>query len=695
MFGKITMKTRLLIPMLILTVILFVLGGMVIAYSYYHMKSLKDLNQKIILSRYISATLHSLQKERGLSSGVIENRGENFKEYLKEQRKESDAELKKLENWNGEISEEIKKRVLSLAKIRKMVDEKRISSSEVVRFYTKINDYLLSVVVNLSKSSHIPEITENILAYVNFLYLKEYGGLERANGIIILSKKSLNRDSLIKFTNIISVQNQNEKMFLKYANSDIKSYYENSIANNSFKKVKEIQNIIIYKDITKYDINPKDWYEIITDKLNTLDQVGRFIEKEITVLINKELENVNQIYDLVLFLTILSLAVFVMMIISFFRLANEEQRLRLVMNKYIISSITDLQGKIIDVSEAFCKISGYTKEELLGKPHNIVRHPDMPKEAFKELWDTIKKGKTWKGKVKNRTKDGGFYWVYANIEPLYNSKGKVDSYISVRLDITESELLMQKIKEEEEKSRVAKELMFQQSRLAQMGEMLSMIAHQWRQPLSAITAASGALSLKARLGNLDNDKVIEFADKIQGFSQHLSKTIDDFRGFFKTNKLKTNTSFKKIVSDVSNIVKSSIEDASINFVVDIKGSKEFKTYENELKQVVLNLIKNSEDALRDKNIEKPLIYIEAYDNRLCVMDNAGGVPEKIKDKIFDPYFSTKTKKDGTGLGLYMSKTIVEEHCGGKLSVENCDFEDKEGIKHFGAKFKIVLGADDE
>ena len=695
MLKNITTKTKLLIPMITLTVILFFLGGMVIAYSYFHMKSLKELNRKIILSRYISATLHSLQKERGLSSGYVENRDKRFKDYLIKQRKESDFQLERLNKIEKKVSVDLSKKLADLSKIRELVDKKEISSKEIIDYYTEINDYLLGIVVILSKSSHIPEITENILAYVNFLYLKEYGGLERVNGIIILSQKTLTRDSLIKFTNIISVQNQNEKMFLKYANKSIKDYYNKVILDESFKMVKEIQNIIIYKDITKTDINPQDWYEIITQKLNILDSVSRVIEKEITFSIDKELGKVNKIFYLVLFLTLLSLVVFVMMLISFLRLAKEEQRLRLVMNKYIISSITDLQGRIIDVSEAFCKISGYTREELIGQPHNIVRHPDMPKEAFKELWNTIKSGKTWKGKVKNRKKDGGFYWVYANIEPLYNINGKVDSYISVRLDITESELLMQKVKEEEEKSRVTKELMYQQSRLAQMGEMLSMIAHQWRQPLSAITAAAGALSLKAQLKNLDEKTAIELSNKIQQFSQHLSKTIDDFRGFFKSNKLKTITTFKKIVEDVSNIVKSSIENSSIDFIIEVKDDKEFETYENELKQVVLNLIKNSEDALKDGNVENPLIYVVVDGYKVSVYDNAGGISEDIMDKIFDPYFSTKTKKDGTGLGLYMSKTIVEDHCGGVLKVENSEFKSRDGKTHFGAKFEIVLEAVDE
>ncbi len=689
MFERVTIKTKLLVPMFALTIVLLFLGGMVIAYSYSQMQSLEKLNNKIILSRYICATLHSLQKERGLSSGYLEAKNDGFKKDLILQRKESDFQIHRLIK-SINLPKQITLKLSKIELIRKRIDKKDIKSKEVVKYYTDINAFLLAIIVNISKSSHIPKITQNILAYVNFLYLKEYGGIERAEGVIIISQKKLNRNALIKFTNLISVQNQNESMFLKYACAKIKKFYKKKKEAKVFAEIKKIQDIIIYKDIAKADIDPKYWYEIITQKLNILDEVGRFIENDTKIKIKKELESVRLIFDLVLFLTVLSLIVFLLMLIAFLKLVKEEQRLRMVTQKYIISSVTDLKGKILDVSEAFCEISGYSKDELIGKPHNIVRHPDMPKAVFKELWSTIQKGKTWKGKVKNLKKDGGFYWVWANIEPLYNAKGEIDSYISVRLDITENELLMQKIKKEEDKNKITREMMYQQSRLAQMGEMLSMIAHQWRQPLNAITATSGAINLKAKLKKLDYDTAIELSEKIKEFSQHLSNTIDDFRGFFKPNKVKKVTNFKKIAEDVLNIVKTSLHNDNIRLVLDIISDKEFLTYESELKQVLLNLIKNSEDALKENFVKNPVIVIKVNDNTLTVYDNAGGIPEGIIDKIFDPYFSTKTKKDGTGLGLYMSKMIVQEHCGGVLSVENDKFEDESGKIVYGAKFKIIL-----
>jgi len=234
--------------------------------------------------------------------------------------------------------------------------------------------------------------------------------------------------------------------------------------------------------------------------------------------------------------------------------------------------------------------------------------------------------------------------------------------------------LEQRVNEEVEKNRKKDKQLLQQSRMAQMGEMLSMIAHQWRQPLAAISATSASIELKASLNKLDNDTAQQKAQDISNFSQHLSKTIDDFRDFFKPNKKKIETSYDELIISVREITGVSIRNKNIELIQELNCHDRFITYPNEIKQVILNLIKNAEDALLEKRIEKPYIKISTYKENdkyiLEVSDNAGGIPEDIIENIFDPYFSTKTQKEGTGLGLYMSKTIIEEHCDGKLTVAN-------------------------
>ena len=687
-------KTKLLIPIFILVSVLIFLAAVIIQSYSSKINSLVALNEKISLSRNVSALIHSLQKERGLSSGYITNYNGKFTRDMLKQRKISDDYIKKLfvefdqikcENLKKNIFL-IRKNLNSLFEIRKLIDTHKYTPNEVIQKYSNINTLLLDMIVNIAKTSHIPSITQNILAYSYLLSYKEDLGIERAQGVILLSLDKFDKESFTNFVTIMAIAKHNELIFLKYASKSLKDYYLKHSKIKIFTEVDTLEKKILSNQQDMYSVQAKEWYTYMTQKLNILDNISQYIEKTTQQQIKKELDDAKLFFIIIVILLIASWILFVYVVVHLLKLIKNEQRLRLVMDKYIISSSTDLKGIIIDASQAFCTISGYNKKELIGKNHNIVRHPDMPKETFAELWKQIKEGKSWSGKVKNRRKDGGFYWVYANIDPLYNADNEIDSYISVRMDITENELLNQKIQKEEEKIKRQEEIMQQQHRLAQMGEMIAMIAHQWRQPLSAITAASVAISVKASRDKLDAQTAIELSTKIQEFSRHLSMTIDDFRNFFKSNKQKTSTDFKKISENVLSILEDSLKKNNIEVSCQYENVEEFVSYEGELKQVLLNLIKNSEDALIENNISEKKIMLIINKKCLQICDNAGGIDDTILSKIFDPYFSTKTKKDGTGLGLYMSKVIVEDHCNGILKVNNTID---------GAMFEIILGDNDD
>ncbi|CAI6149807.1 MAG: Sensor protein FixL [uncultured Sulfurimonas sp.] len=213
-----------------------------------------------------------------------------------------------------------------------------------------------------------------------------------------------------------------------------------------------------------------------------------------------------------------------------------------------------------------------------------------------------------------------------------------------------------------------------QSCLAQMGEMISMIAHQWRQPLSAIASASALINLKAQLNKLDKETALEVSQNIANYTQHLSATIDDFRDFFKQDKEQDTTNFTYLVKSVFSIIRSTLENNNIAVIEELNCKDSFMAYSNELKQVIINLVSNAQDVLVEKKVQSAYIKLKSYSDDenyiLEISDNGGGISEDVIDKIFNPYFSTRHKQDGTGLGLYMSKTIVEEHCRGKLSCYN-------------------------
>jgi len=344
-------------------------------------------------------------------------------------------------------------------------------------------------------------------------------------------------------------------------------------------------------------------------------------------------------------------------------------------------------GKLIKANKPLFAMYGYDSiDEVRGKE----AYQFIDETQFEFVQEQLKKEHTIY-EVRMKRKDGSLFPVLVK-----GTNIGADIRVSSVIDITElkdthskleelNQTLESKVKQEVEKNRQQQLLMLHQSRLAQMGEMISMIAHQWRQPLNTLSILSQTIILKYNINKLD-DKMIEYFKinsnrQIQG----MSKTIDDFRDFFKPEKEKIEFIINDVIDDTLDMVQPTFIQNQIDVIFDT--TREFKTigYPNELGQAILNIVNNAKDVLIDNNIKSRQIKIELREDEniiLTISDNAGGVEEDIIDKIFDPYFSTKQEKNGTGLGLYMTKLIIEDHMGGKLSVSN-DID--------GARFRIKLG----
>ncbi|MDZ7817731.1 MAG: HAMP domain-containing sensor histidine kinase [Aliarcobacter sp.] len=231
----------------------------------------------------------------------------------------------------------------------------------------------------------------------------------------------------------------------------------------------------------------------------------------------------------------------------------------------------------------------------------------------------------------------------------------------------------------------------QQSRMASMGEMLENIAHQWRQPLSTISVSASGIQLKKELGILNDDEFNDSLNHIRNATQYLSNTIEDFRSFFSRDKISSNINIRNTINKAFDLVSSTFAKSEITVIRDIQNIT-FSSFENELIQVLMNILINAKDALETKDNEKLIIIkVEKIEEKLIISikDNAGGIKEDIIDKIFEPYFTTKHQFNGTGIGLYMSKLIVEKHLDGEISSENTEFEFNNKI-YKGALFKIIL-----
>jgi signal transduction histidine kinase len=231
-----------------------------------------------------------------------------------------------------------------------------------------------------------------------------------------------------------------------------------------------------------------------------------------------------------------------------------------------------------------------------------------------------------------------------------------------------------RIKQEINNRKKQEQLLIQQSKLAEMGEMISMIAHQWRQPLSALSTIIQNIHLRYSLDKLDKEYLDKQKILSNALTEKMSKTIEDFRNFFKPNKEKHAFSIKDAISQTIFLIDDSFKSNSIKIEIQILDDIKLFGFESELSQVLLNILTNSKDAFLEKDIENPHILIKTKrietHMKILISDNAGGISESIINKIFEPYFTTKDSYNGTGLGLYMSKIIIEQNMQGELKVKN-------------------------
>lgn len=227
------------------------------------------------------------------------------------------------------------------------------------------------------------------------------------------------------------------------------------------------------------------------------------------------------------------------------------------------------------------------------------------------------------------------------------------------------------------------ELLIQQSKMAAMGEMIGAIAHQWKQPINAMSLNIEYLQNMYELGGLNKEMMDKRCGMLNDNISFMSQTISDFRSFFKPNKKKKLFSINRSIEKVVNILQSQLKTKGVEVILP-KESVEIESIPNELEQVILNIVNNGKDILLEKEAQNPTITIDLKKEEgrviLEILDNGGGIEPENLDKIFNSYFSTKGEK-GTGIGLYMSKLIVENSLGGKIEAENYEQ---------GAKFSIIL-----
>ncbi|MGB5918515.1 ATP-binding protein [Arcobacter sp.] len=490
-----------------------------------------------------------------------------------------------------------------------------------------------------------------------------------------------------------------EGLFLSTKTKDIKGNLPYLEELNGIKKNKEIYYTYYFKQLDTLEVTEKLSYAILYKKMNwvivtgiPLNSLNELIKKEKNYLKRihkKDTYNLTFYRGIILVLFILILLILrkkLMLTLIENEKLNEklEKKLKNVETNFSkffelpinIFLIADFKGNILQVNSGWDKILGYKADEIVNTNYLSLVHPhdiDKTLVAMKEL------------------EEGHDLLFFENRYKHKNGSYRTLAWSANTLQenglIYGSALNISELKEKSE-------IIYQQSKMAAIGEMTANISHQWRQPLSVISTASSGLLLKKSIDDLDDEFLINTLEQITQSTQYLSDTIEDFRNFYTPSREKTEFKIAHVVKKTLNLVKKRYESENIKVIKNISDIT-IVNFENEFLQVLINLLNNARDQLAKSTEIDKLIFINAYkkDTKIIfeIIDNGGGIKENIIDKIFEPYFTTKDKSIGTGIGLYMSEEIIVKHFEGQIKVENHTFtyEDKE---YLGAKFTIEFNA---
>jgi len=348
-------------------------------------------------------------------------------------------------------------------------------------------------------------------------------------------------------------------------------------------------------------------------------------------------------------------------------------------------SILDRNGMFLYANKFFQNMMEYTMEELYNESCISLSSPEYAQPSETAVQKAIRYGSIEKFRKVCITKSG--QRLNASMSLAYLESR--DEIIMITSDITEDIKYQDKLKKQVElevsKRAEQYEIMCHQSRLAAMGEMIDSIAHQWRQPLNSLGIIVQGLGHFSKQSEIDKNLLSEIEKEILQKINYMSQTIDDFSTFFRTSKQKEKFNISKSINDAIRLIDVQLQAQNIEVMIDIEKELclDISGYANEFRQVLLNMIHNAMMAIITKNNKSGKIFILIKSNRknihIEILDNGGGIPKEVMPKIFDPYFTTKAK--GSGIGLYMSKVIIETHMGGLLAVKN---------KNDGALFTIML-----
>ncbi|MEA3314479.1 MAG: PAS domain S-box protein [Campylobacterota bacterium] len=338
-------------------------------------------------------------------------------------------------------------------------------------------------------------------------------------------------------------------------------------------------------------------------------------------------------------------------------------------DKYVIQAHVDKDGIFTKVSEAFCRLCLFSESELIGKSYKIMSHPSLNEEDLAgTIWSELIIQGSWNGVIASKNKYGEEIWVDAIIKPIHNKYGDITGYSAVMFDMTGT------IKLEQNKEKLEKTIVDNEAKLKIMGDTMRTVAHEWRQPLNAISLEAQNLLFSYQFTDesVPKEEAVPILEGMQTNIEGLSSIINKFQYITELQGEKKDSYIKDICIRALNISPLNYT----NLKEEYNSTIVFKTHENELSTSISAILDNAQEAIEKSTVEDKYIKMLTYDegNNVVVeiSNNGGHIPKDIIDKIFDPYFSTKESRNGVGLSLYISKMIIELHLKGNIIVENKD-----------------------
>ena len=726
--NKLSIKYKLYLISLIPILSILYLSYSITQVQLKNINTINNFDSYLQTTIQVNKLISNLQVERGLTSSYTGHN--NLKAKLKKQFEKTNFYLKKLKN-----AQELKHNLISINELilfRNKTLKLKHKEQEILNFYTTTIHKLF---IFISKLSAVTNNNDLSLSSLSLLYLtkaKEFAGQERALGAHIFSNEKFSNESFIKIKALQNQYNSEINSFYSLSSTKIKNKYD-SILNKNDKDLKKFQFMEdmlsqnIYKKTIISDIKALSGYGgLIHNFKNYLLRSDYVYKNNFHNIYNKLISKIREYKQLNTSDTEIKLLNNIQNTFEKYKTALDNMNFnnsRLLNIQYLdnsvkiddkaaINALNTLSNYIIGVdSDSWFSLATNRIDKLTQLEYGIIEELNITKSAILDnlYYSFYKKTililliiiltifivnlivSNISNKL-NSLKIGllNFFDYINNNKKTYNTlkilgNDEIDHLaISLNKGFHTTSVY---IKEEINKAANKDKQIYENAKMAQMGEMIGNIAHQWRQPLSVISTVASGIQLKHEMGILKEDIISSNMEQIVQNTTYLSETIDIFSNFIKEKKELKNILLQEEINTSLKIIDSNLKNNYIKLINNINYNEKIflNLISGELPQVIINIINNAKDILLEKNIKdaKVIIELEKVNNKviLSIEDNAGGIPIDIINKIFDPYFTTKHKSKGTGLGLHMSYKIINESLHGKLYVENTNL---------GAKFFIEL-----